>query len=112
MDQTAEKISAEATHLGAAAASKIDTAWDKTGDVLSSAAETIDENAERLPGAAERLARSTATKLATAAKYVRQHDARDVLRDLEDLVKRYPLQSLAAGAVAGFLLALATRDED
>jgi ElaB/YqjD/DUF883 family membrane-anchored ribosome-binding protein len=47
-----------------------------------------------------------------AADYLRDHDARAMMEDLEGLVRRYPGQALAAAAVVGFFAGRALRNGD
>jgi len=50
-------------------------------------------------------ARTAATKLQATADYIRQTNLKGMVADVQDVVKRYPAQSLAVGAVLGFLVA-------
>ena len=46
----------------------------------------------------------------TTAEYLREHDTRAMLEDLEAVVRRYPGQALAAAAVIGFFAGRALRN--
>ena len=92
--------------FGRTAADKIDQNRDTAAGGLESAAKTIHERAESLPGGEKvaTLAHTTADKLNSTADYVRQHDVSGMMADVERLVKKNPAQSLLAAAVVGFLV--------
>jgi hypothetical protein len=76
---------------------------------MDSAASTLREDAGRMPGG-ERVASAAhgaAGALETAADYVRDHDVREALSDVQRLVKRHPGATLLTVAALGFLLARA-----
>jgi ElaB/YqjD/DUF883 family membrane-anchored ribosome-binding protein len=100
--QTKDKVSG----LGRAAAEKIDNNRDAAAGGLETAASTLHEKAEALPGGEKvaRLAHSTADKLSGTAEYVREHDVTGMMADVERLVKANPGPSLLAAAAIGFLV--------
>ena len=57
------------------------------------------------------MAHTAADKLETTADYVREHDVRDMMGDVEQFVKSHPGQSLIAAAAVGFLVGRAFRSE-
>ncbi|MFY9531223.1 MAG: hypothetical protein WAR24_20130, partial [Candidatus Acidiferrales bacterium] len=107
-------------------ADKVATAQEKVGDFGRKAVDAID--AQRAPAAsaldrtasalhqtAEKVgsaAHATGDKIQATADYLRQTDVKGMMNDVQDLVKRYPGQSLAAAAVVGFLLARVLRRND
>jgi ElaB/YqjD/DUF883 family membrane-anchored ribosome-binding protein len=100
--QAKEKISG----LGSTAADKINTNRGAAAGGLDSAASTLHEKAESLPGGEKvtSLAHSAADKLSSTADYVRQHDVNGMMEDIERLVKNNPGPSLIAAAIVGFLV--------
>ena len=73
---------------------------------LNQAAASLHETADNLPGVrrVSDLAHATADRIQATADYVRDHDVRAVMSDVEGFVRRHPGQSLAAAVVLGFLL--------
>lgn len=70
-----------------------------TADSLDSAAAGLNAGGDRVAD----LAHSTADSLRASAKYVRKHDSRDMVGDIESLVKAHPGKALLSAAVLGFL---------
>ena len=73
---------------------------------LEAAASTLRDNADQLPGGdtVRGLASSTADRLSNTAEYMRTHDARRMMADVEGIVKKNPGPALAVAAAFGFLL--------
>lgn len=103
-------------------------------DKASAARDAIDEFARKAAGSLENSRESTAKalhqtatsresgadqfsdfghmaaeKLHATADYVRETDIESIGQDLQGVIKRYPVQSLAAAAVLGFLIARGLR---
>lgn len=98
---------------GRQASDKIDEKRGPAADALESAASTIHEKAESLPGGetVKSVAHSAADKLQSTAGYIRETDVRAMLSDVEDLVKRNPGPSLLIAAAIGFLIGRAFRED-
>ena len=98
---------------GRQATEKIDEQRGPAADALESAASTIHERAEALPGGetVKSVAHSAAEKLESTAGYIREHDVRAMLTDVEDIVKRNPGPSLLIAAAVGFLIGRAFRED-
>jgi hypothetical protein len=91
----------------------VSTSIDDKRDALSrgmeSAASTIRDKAESLPGG-EKIAGAasrTADTMESAADYVRDSDLEDMFADVKRILKEHPGAALVAVAAAGFLLARA-----
>lgn len=99
---------------GRAAVDKIDDNRDSVAGGLETAASTLHEKAESLPGGEKvsGLAHSAADKLSTTADYVRQHDVNSMMADVQEMVKKNPGPALLLSAVLGFLLARAFSSRD
>lgn len=98
---------------GRQATDKIDEKRGPAADALESAASSIHQKAEELPGGetVRSVAHSAADKLETTAGYIREHDVRAMLSDVEDIVKRNPGPSLLIAAAIGFLIGRAFRED-
>ena len=98
---------------GRQAGDKIDEKRGPAADTLHSAAATIHEKAEDLPGGetVRNVAHSAAEKLDVTAGYIREHDVKAMLSDVEDIVKRNPGPSLLIAVAIGFLIGRAFRED-
>jgi ElaB/YqjD/DUF883 family membrane-anchored ribosome-binding protein len=88
---------------------------DKLDASREPAASTLDRTASALHSKSDRVAsaaHATADKIQATADYVRDHDFKEMANDVQELVKRYPGQSLAAAAILGFLVARVMRSSD
>ena len=105
ISDTATQVKDKVSDLGRTAADKIDENRDATADGLDKAASALHAKAESLPGGEKvtGLAHATADQLTSTADYVRDHDANQMMADVETLVKNNPGRSLLAAAVIGFL---------
>ena len=101
------------SEAGRQATEKIDEKRAPAADALESAASTIHEKAEDLPGGetVRSVAHSAAEKLESTAGYIREHDVRAMVSDVEDIVKRNPGPSLLIAAAIGFLIGRAFRED-
>ncbi|MBV9503241.1 MAG: hypothetical protein JO138_28030 [Acidobacteriaceae bacterium] len=99
--------------VGRQATDKVDEKRGPAADALENAAATIHEKAENLPGGetVRSVAHSAADKLESTAGYIREHDVRAMLTDVEDVVKRNPGPSLLIAAAIGFLIGRAFRED-
>lgn len=98
---------------GRQASDKIDEKRGPAADALESAASAIHEKAEDLPGGetVKSVAHSAAEKLESTAGYIREHDVRAMLTDVEEIVKRNPGPALLVAAAIGFLIGRAFRED-
>ena len=107
MAQRARNAAASMTDAaGNAAAAALSESRSTTADGLDTAASAIHERAEELPGGdtVRNFARATANRLNTSADYVRSHDAKRMMADVETFVKSNPGAALVAAAAFGVLL--------
>lgn len=85
---------------------------------LQSAAVALETTAsalrERVPatGKVNEIATATADKIENTARYLREHDTRDMVAGAESLVRRNPGASLAAALAVGFLIGTAMRKDN
>jgi ElaB/YqjD/DUF883 family membrane-anchored ribosome-binding protein len=88
------------------AADKVNEGREMAADRLESAASTVHERADQLPGGpkVKEFAHAAADRLSTTADYVRSRDAARMMEDVEGLVKNNPGPALVVAAAFGFLL--------
>jgi ElaB/YqjD/DUF883 family membrane-anchored ribosome-binding protein len=112
--EKAEKVKDGAVQAGQKAVEKIDAQREPSANALQSAATTLHEKAEDLPGGEKvvSIAHATADKIQSTADYVRNHDVSAMMKDVEGFVRQYPAQMLGGAAVLGFLLGRALRSRD
>ena len=114
VEEAKDGIADKAKNLAQSATDAIDGKRDAAASSLASAASAIHEHARDLPGGetVANLAHGTAEKLDATASYVRRHDSKQMMADVEQFVKTHPGQSLLAIAAVGFLAGRAFRGND
>jgi ElaB/YqjD/DUF883 family membrane-anchored ribosome-binding protein len=100
----ARELGSRAAQTGRQATEKVDAQREPAARALENTASRLQDGGDRIASAASGAVRSTTDKLHATADYIREHDVRDMLDDVQDLVRRHPGQALAAAAVAGFLV--------
>ena len=110
----ANKAKDKAEEIGRNVQTRIDETRAPAADKLQTAASTLHEKADNLPGGqtVAGLAHKTADTMQATAEYVRQHDVQDMMSDVESFVRRHPGQSLLAAAAVGFLVGRSFRSDD
>ena len=96
----------KAQAVGQAAANAIDQNRDSAARVLTNAASAISDGAKRLPpgtGVA-RFADTTAAKIDATARYVREHNAQQMMDEVTAFVKSHPGAAVVGAAVVGVLV--------
>ena len=79
---------------------------DKAATAAEGLAGTLREKADQLPGdRTTELAYQAAGGLERGAEYLRDADLNNVCGDVETMMRKYPVQSIAVGLAVGFLLA-------
>ena len=88
------------------AAKTVDEGRSMAADRLESAASAVHERVGELPGGqrVKEIASVAADRLNTTADYMRTHDAKRMMADLETVVKNNPGPALLVAAVFGFVL--------
>jgi len=102
----AAKVAKEkAEELGRQAASKVEAARGPAAERMENAASMLHQKADSLPGGPRvtGAAHAAAARLGEAAGYVRTHNVRDAVADVDRTVRRYPGQALLAALCFGFL---------
>ena len=102
LDDVAERI----REKGRKAVASIDGRRIAAADGLEGAARGLHDKADAIAGGGERLSKVThevADRVDGASRYVREKDARDMLADVESIVRAHPTRSLLAVLAIGFL---------
>ena len=108
ISETTADVKEKVTELGRKAADRIDGSRESAAGALDKTATSMHSGGDKLSG----VAHSAADKLQATADYVRRTDLKGMAEDVQDIVKRYPGQSLAAAAILGFLVARGLRSSD
>ena len=105
----ARNAAASMTDVAGDAVTAIDESRSTAADGLDSAASALHDRADDLPGGdgVRNFARATANRISTSADYVRSHDAKRMMADVETFVKGNPGSALVVAAAFGFLFARA-----
>jgi len=95
------------------ASQTVDDGRKTAAERLGSAASAVRDRAEQLPGGpkVQQFAHAAAERLSRTADYVRSHDAKHMLSDVERVVKNNPGPSLVIAAAFGFVLGRALTRE-
>jgi ElaB/YqjD/DUF883 family membrane-anchored ribosome-binding protein len=86
---------------------------DKIDESRQGAADGLDATASKLHSGGQQIsvaAHTAADKLHATADYVRQNDLKAMAGDVQEIMRKYPVQSLAAAAILGFLVARGLRN--
>ena len=106
ISEAASQAKDKMAELGRSTAERIDQNREGAATGLESAAATLHEKADSLPGGEKvtNLAHTAADKISSTAEYVKRHDVNGMMADVERVVKNNPGPSLLAAAVVGFLV--------
>lgn len=108
MKEEVNNAKEKVAEFGRKAVDSIDAQRTPAANALDKSAAALHQTGEKVGSAVQ----ATGEKLKASADYLRQTDVQGMMSDVNDLVKRYPGQSLAVAAVAGFLLARVMRSSD
>jgi ElaB/YqjD/DUF883 family membrane-anchored ribosome-binding protein len=103
--QAKERVS----EFGRTAAQKVDESRGSTAATLKGTADSIRSGAQSSGQAITDVANRTAEKIDATADYIRDHDFRGMMADLEQVVRRNPTPALVGAIGIGFLLGAAMR---
>lgn len=106
MTERVRNTAASMTDVAHNAAVTLDDSRSTAADGLDAAASALHDRAADLPGGetVRNVARAAAGRLGSSADYVRTHDAKRMMADVESFVKSNPGPALAIAASFGFLL--------
>jgi ElaB/YqjD/DUF883 family membrane-anchored ribosome-binding protein len=108
ISDTAADVKDKVTEFGRKTADKIDDSRESAAGALDQTATSLHSGSDKLAS----VAHTAADKIQATADYVRRTDLKGMAEDVQDMVKRYPGQALAAAAVLGFLVARGLRGRD
>ena len=104
----AQQAASKAQDIGQQAVDRADDATTTVGEKMTDAAQAIRERAPAT-GTVGNVADTAATTLERAGTYLQQQDLADMRSDLENIIRRHPIESLLVGLGAGYLLARSMR---
>jgi ElaB/YqjD/DUF883 family membrane-anchored ribosome-binding protein len=87
--------------FGQRAADKFDESRESTARALEKTSTSMHSGADQFSD----MGHYAADRLQATAEYVRDTDLEGIFGDLQNLVRRYPVQTLAGAAILGFLVA-------
>ncbi|MCU1242586.1 MAG: Late embryosis abundant protein [Candidatus Acidoferrum typicum] len=106
------EVKDKVSDLGRKAGEKLDQGRVRAADTVDSTAATLRDRADQLASTTSNAVHNVTDKLQSAADYIRDNDARAMMEDVGDFMRRHPAQSLAAAAVVGFLAGRALKNAD
>jgi ElaB/YqjD/DUF883 family membrane-anchored ribosome-binding protein len=112
IDEVSGKIREKGSELGRKAVASIDERRAGVADSLEGAARGLHDKADSIVGGSERVSQVThevADKVENASRYIRDKDAKDMLADVESMVRAHPTRSLLAVLAVGWLAGRALR---
>jgi methyl-accepting chemotaxis protein len=102
------QVADQAQKVGSQVADKADVATTTVGEKMTDVAQTIREKAPSSGPVAD-AADTAAQTLERAGSYLREQDLSDIRADLENIIRRHPIESLLVGLGVGYLLARSMR---
>jgi ElaB/YqjD/DUF883 family membrane-anchored ribosome-binding protein len=106
--QAASDAKEKAQQIGNQVADRADAATTTVGEKMSDAASALRQNAPTSGPIAD-AADTAADTLQRAGSYLQEQDLSDMRADLENLIRRHPVESLLVGFGVGYLLARGMR---
>lgn len=108
LSDTAKTVKDKTQELGRDAMNKIEENRVSAAGALKNAASTIHQNADKLPNGPD-MAHSAADRVEAVASYLQAHDTKQMMADVENVVRRNPGPSLLVAGALGFLIGRAFR---
>jgi hypothetical protein len=101
----------KAAQVADAVSAKLGQQREDAADTLGRVASTLHEKAGSIPGGttAVNLTHSMANGIESTASYLRDHDFKQMGKDVTNICRRYPAQSVIAALAFGFLLGRSAR---
>jgi ElaB/YqjD/DUF883 family membrane-anchored ribosome-binding protein len=109
VSDTAKTVKEKTQELGRAAVNKIEENRVSAAGALHNAATSLHDNAAKLPNGPD-MAHSAAEKVDAVAGYLQGHDTKQMMADVEAVVKKNPGPSLLIAGALGFLIGRAFRN--
>jgi ElaB/YqjD/DUF883 family membrane-anchored ribosome-binding protein len=114
LDDMTGKIREKGSELGRRAVASIDERRVGVADGLEGAARGLHNRADSIADGGQRASKAThevAEKVENASRYIREKDTRDMLADVETMVRAHPTRSLLAVLAVGYLAGRALRSD-
>ena len=109
ISDTAKTVKDKTQEFGRAAVTKIEENRVSAAGALHNAATSLHDNAAKLPNGPD-MAHSAAEKVDAVAGYLQGHDTKQMMADVEAVVKKNPVPSLLIAGALGFLMGRAFRN--
>lgn len=109
ISDTAKTVKDKTQEFGRAAVDKIEENRIAAAGALHTAATSLHDNAAKMPNVPA-MAHSAAEKVDAVAGYLQGHDTRQMMADVETVVKKNPGPSLLIAGALGFLIGRAFRN--
>ena len=111
LSDAAKTVKDKTQEFGRDAMNKIEENRVSAASALHSAASNMHQKADKLPNGPD-LAHSAADRVDAVASYLQGHDTKQMLADVETVVRRNPGPSLVVAGVLGFLVGRAFRSNN
>ena len=100
------KVKDKAGEIAETVSEKLDQQRESAAGGLGRAATTMHDNAESVPGGPKviNLTHQIADGMQSTASYLRDHDFNQMGKDVINICRRYPTESLIAALAVGFLI--------
>ena len=107
----ASRVKDRAGQVAETVSEKLGQQRENAAEGLNRAASTIHDTADSVPGGPKlvQMTHSVADGMESAADYLREHDFNQMGKDVMNVCRRYPTQSLVAALALGFLIGRARR---
>jgi ElaB/YqjD/DUF883 family membrane-anchored ribosome-binding protein len=106
--ETAKTMKDKTQEFGRDAMNKIEENRVSAAGALHDAASTMHQKADKLPNGPD-MAHSAADRVDAVASYLQAHDTKQMMADVETVVRRNPGPSLLVAGALGFLIGRAFR---
>ena len=109
VSEAAKTMKSKTDEFGRTAVNKLEDQRRSAAGALHETASSLHENAGRLPNGPD-MANSAAEKVDAVAGYLDRHDTKQMVADLEGVVKKNPLPALLIAGAVGFLIGRTIRN--
>jgi hypothetical protein len=111
LSEAATKTKAKATQMVDAVSEKLDQKRETAADGLDRVASTLHGQANKAPGGPKviNFTHTLADGMESTATYLRDHDLSKMGKDLMDVCRKHPTQSVVAALALGFLIGRSAR---
>jgi ElaB/YqjD/DUF883 family membrane-anchored ribosome-binding protein len=111
LSDAAKTMKDKTQEFGRDAMNKIEENRVSAADALHNAASSLHQKADKLPNGPD-IAHSAADRVEAVASYLQGHDAKQMMSDVETVVRRNPGPSLLVAGALGFLIGRAFRSSN